>query len=56
MRGNSSQTASGSVYYESPRDCTVADVAAALDIAPGTAAEHLRKAEATIMRHALNRD
>lgn len=43
-------------YYDSPRDCTVADVAAALDIAPGTAAEHLRKAEATVMRHALDRD
>jgi predicted DNA binding protein len=27
----------------------VAEVAAALDVAPGTAAEHLRKAEAAVM-------
>lgn len=37
-------------YYNSPRDCTVADVAAALDIAPGTVAEHLRKAEAAALK------
>ncbi|MFB6196020.1 MAG: helix-turn-helix domain-containing protein [Haloplanus sp.] len=43
-------------YYDSPRDGTVADVAAALDIAPGTAAEHLRKAEAAVMRAAVGRD
>ncbi|GAB3695041.1 hypothetical protein GCM10028858_05390 [Halorubrum pallidum] len=42
-------------YYDSPRDCTVADVAAGFDISPGTAAEHLRKAEATVVRHALDR-
>ncbi|WP_251343367.1 helix-turn-helix domain-containing protein [Haloplanus halophilus] len=36
-------------YYDSPREGSVADVAAALDVAPGTAAEHLRKAEATVM-------
>lgn len=41
-------------YYDSPRDCTVADVAAALEIAPGTAAEHLRKAESTVMRRAVD--
>ncbi|GAB3322653.1 bacterio-opsin activator [Haloplanus rallus] len=40
-------------YYDSPREGTVADVAAALDVAPGTAAEHLRKAEATLMRRAV---
>lgn len=40
-------------YYDSPRGCTVSDVAADLDIAPGTAAEHLRKAEATVMQHIL---
>ncbi|SDZ80102.1 Predicted DNA binding protein, contains HTH domain [Haloplanus vescus] len=39
-------------YYDSPRSGTVADVADDLDIAPGTAAEHLRKAEATVMRRA----
>lgn len=43
-------------YYDSPRGCTVAEVAAALDIAPGTAAEHLRKAEATVVRHVLGRE
>ena len=42
-------------YYDSPRGCTVADVAAEFDIAPGTVAEHLRKAEATVMRHAVDR-
>ncbi|TKX78552.1 bacterio-opsin activator [Halorubrum sp. SD626R] len=42
-------------YYDSPRACTVSDVAAEFDIAPGTAAEHLRKAEAAVMRHALDR-
>lgn len=36
-------------YYDSPREGTVADVAAELDISSGTAAEHLRKAEATVM-------
>ncbi|WP_251330544.1 helix-turn-helix domain-containing protein [Haloplanus pelagicus] len=37
-------------YYESPREGSVTDVAASLDVAPGTAAEHLRKAEASVMR------
>jgi len=36
-------------YYESPREGTVEDVAAALSCSPGTAAEHLRKAEAAVM-------
>lgn len=40
-------------YYESPREGTVSDVAAELGIAPGTAAEHLRKAEAKTMRRAV---
>jgi predicted DNA binding protein len=39
-------------YYEAPREATVADVAAELDCAPSTAAEHLRKAEAAVMAHA----
>ncbi|MFC7174018.1 helix-turn-helix domain-containing protein [Haloplanus litoreus] len=42
-------------YYDSPREGSVADVAATLDVAPGTAAEHLRKAEATVMRAAVGR-
>jgi hypothetical protein len=36
-------------YYDSPRAGTVGDVADALDVATGTAAEHLRKAEARVM-------
>ncbi|PCR91204.1 helix-turn-helix domain-containing protein [Natrinema ejinorense] len=36
-------------YFEVPRSASVDDVAAELDCAPGTAAEHLRKAEATVM-------
>ena len=40
-------------YYEVPRQGTVADVAARLDCAPGTASEHLRKAEATLVYEAV---
>lgn len=36
-------------YYASPRETTVGDVAAELDCAPSTAAEHLRKAESAVM-------
>ncbi|WP_226480402.1 helix-turn-helix domain-containing protein [Natrinema amylolyticum] len=36
-------------YFDVPRSASVEDVAAELDCAPGTAAEHLRKAEATVM-------
>ncbi|OAQ52349.1 bacterio-opsin activator [Natrinema mahii] len=36
-------------YFEVPRAAGVEDVAAELDCAPGTAAEHLRKAEATVV-------
>jgi len=36
-------------YFEVPRAAGVEDVAAELDCAPGTAAEHLRKAEATVI-------
>lgn len=43
-------------YYNSPRECTTSDVAATVDIAPGTVAEHLRKAESTVLRHFLGRD
>lgn len=37
-------------YYGDPREASVADVADRLDCATGTAAEHLRKAEATVLR------
>ncbi|WP_256686418.1 helix-turn-helix domain-containing protein [Halococcus qingdaonensis] len=40
-------------YYETPREATVADVAQELDCAPGTAAEHLRKAEAALVHHVV---
>ncbi|MFB6170932.1 MAG: helix-turn-helix domain-containing protein [Haloarculaceae archaeon] len=40
-------------YYEEPRDASVADVAADLGVAPSTAAEHLRRAERTVMRSYL---
>ncbi|MFB6307712.1 MAG: helix-turn-helix domain-containing protein [Haloarculaceae archaeon] len=36
-------------YYDDPRRGSVADVAAELDCAPGTAAEHLRRAEKAVM-------
>lgn len=39
-------------YYEEPRGATLADVAARVDCAPSTAAEHLRRAEATLVRTA----
>ena len=37
-------------YYESPREGSTAEVAERLDCSAGTAAEHLRKAEARVMR------
>ncbi|MFC7069829.1 helix-turn-helix domain-containing protein [Halobaculum lipolyticum] len=40
-------------YYEEPREATVADVAERLGCAPSTAAEHVRRAEATLVRAAL---
>lgn len=36
-------------YYEVPREADHADVAAAIDCAPSTAAEHLRKAESKLV-------
>ncbi|QSW99975.1 helix-turn-helix domain-containing protein [Haloterrigena alkaliphila] len=36
-------------YFDVPRTASVDDVAAALNCAPGTAAEHLRKAEASVI-------
>jgi predicted DNA binding protein len=40
-------------YYEIPREASHEDVAAAIDCAPSTAAEHLRKAEATVLESAV---
>jgi predicted DNA binding protein len=40
-------------YYDQPRGATHEDVAAALDCAPSTASEHLRKAEAELVRAAM---
>ncbi|MFD1512871.1 helix-turn-helix domain-containing protein [Halomarina rubra] len=40
-------------YYDVPREASVEDVATALSCAPSTAAEHLRKAEATAVRAIL---
>lgn len=37
-------------YYDVPRTGSQADVAERLDCAPSTAAEHLRKAESTVLR------
>jgi hypothetical protein len=37
-------------YYEDPRAASVADVGEMLGCAPGTAAEHLRRAERTVMQ------
>ncbi|QLG49042.1 helix-turn-helix domain-containing protein [Natrinema halophilum] len=36
-------------YFDVPRSASVEDVAGVLDCAPGTAAEHLRKAESAVM-------
>lgn len=40
-------------YYETPREATIDDVAAELDCARSTAAEHLQKAEARIVQTVL---
>jgi predicted DNA binding protein len=40
-------------YYDQPRGGTHEDVAAALSCAPSTASEHLRKAEAKLVRSAM---
>jgi predicted DNA binding protein len=41
-------------YYETPREATHEDVAAALDCAPATASDHLQKAEAKLVDAALD--
>jgi hypothetical protein len=43
-------------YYDVPRSGTLEDVAAELDCAPGTASEHLRKAEREALGAALDRE
>jgi predicted DNA binding protein len=40
-------------YYEIPRDVGHEDVAEAIDCAPSTAAEHLRKAESKVLQQVL---
>ena len=40
-------------YYDVPREADHEAVADAIDCAPSTAAEHLRKAEATLLRGAM---
>lgn len=43
-------------YYDEPRRATLEEVAADLDIAPGTVAEHVRKAEARLVQFALGHE
>ncbi|WP_435077448.1 helix-turn-helix domain-containing protein [Halococcus sp. AFM35] len=43
-------------YYETPREATVAGVAEHLGCAPGTAAEHLRKAEAALVHRVVGKE
>ncbi|MWV40216.1 helix-turn-helix domain-containing protein [Natrialba sp. INN-245] len=43
-------------YYASPRESTTEDVASVLGCAPSTAAEHLRKAEAALVRTVFESD
>ncbi|MBX0302183.1 helix-turn-helix domain-containing protein [Haloarcula salinisoli] len=43
-------------YYDEPREGSTAEVAEALDCSPGTAAEHLRKAEARVMGRLVEGD
>lgn len=40
-------------YYDEPRDATLDDVAREMDLASGTVAEHMRKAEAKLVEQAL---
>lgn len=41
-------------YYDQPRAATHADIAAELECAPATASEHLRKAEAKLVRAVMD--
>jgi len=49
------EAALGLGYYDVPRTASHEDVADALDCAPSTAAEHLRKAESTVLRSVFRR-
>ena len=49
------ETALSLGYYETPREAGLERVAEAMDCASSTAAEHLRKAEATLLRSVLRR-
>lgn len=40
-------------YYESPRECTLTELADALDIAKSTCSERLHLAQATVVKHLL---
>jgi predicted DNA binding protein len=48
------RTAVAAGYYADPREATVEAVAEELDCAVGTAAEHLRKAESTVLGHVVD--
>lgn len=41
-------------YYDIPRESSQEDIAAAIDCAPSTAAEHLRKAEGKLVQSAFD--
>ncbi|WP_313690786.1 helix-turn-helix domain-containing protein [Halorarum halobium] len=47
------RTAMAAGYYEVPREGSLAEVAAALDVSEATASAHLRKAERTLVGRAL---
>lgn len=49
------ETATGLGYYAAPRRASLADVAAALDVASGTASELLRRGEAALMGRLFGR-
>ncbi|WP_134672377.1 helix-turn-helix domain-containing protein [Halorussus marinus] len=48
------EAASALGYYDNPRGATQDEVAAELDLAPSTVAEHLRKAESRLVADALD--
>jgi predicted DNA binding protein len=50
------ETAVAIGYYDVPRAASHEDVAAAMDCAPSTAAEHLRKAESKLLRATFGRE
>ncbi|WP_459192289.1 helix-turn-helix domain-containing protein [Halosimplex sp. J119] len=50
------EQALASGYYNIPREATTEDVAAALDCAPSTASQHLRKAESALVQAVFEGD